>query len=224
MSTERPVRILVVEDEAKIAAAMRDYLQAAGYRVTIIARGDLVMDALRADPPDVLLLDLMLPGMDGLAVCRQVRVISDVPILMVTARIDEIDRLLGLELGADDYICKPFSLRELLARVKAVLRRAHSTFATTQPVELDADRFEMRVQGVPIAVTPVEVRLLQRLLDPPGRVWSRPQLMREIYADHRVVSDRTVDSHIRNLRRKFAPFDRDPITSVYGVGFRFEWS
>ncbi len=224
MSNEQPARILVVEDEAKIAAAMRDYLLAAGFEVEIADRGDAAVARVRGQEPDAILLDLMLPGLDGMAVCRRIRAFSTVPILMVTARIDEIDRLLGLELGADDYICKPFSLRELLARVKAVLRRARSTFATTQPVELDADRFEMRVQGMPIAVTPVEFRLLQRLLDPPGRVWSRPQLMREIYADHRVVSDRTVDSHIRNLRRKFAPFDRDPITSVYGVGFRFEWS
>ncbi len=219
-----PAHVLVVEDETKIADALRDYLRATGYRVTVVARGDEVMASVRTDPPDVVLLDLMLPGMDGLEVCRQLRTFSSVPILMATARIEEIDRLLGLELGADDYICKPFSLREVVARVKATLRRSQATFATAQPVELDAERFEMRILGTAVAVTPVEFRLLRRLLDPAGLVWSRPQLMSVIYDDHRVVSDRTVDSHIRNLRRKFAPFGQDPISSVYGIGFRFEWT
>lgn len=154
------------------------------------------------------------------------RAFSSVPILIVTARVEEIDRLLGLELGADDCSCKPFSLRELAARLKAVLRRSRPSLGEggEVPVMLDAAGFKLRVRGVPVPLTPVEFRLLQRLLDPPGRVWSRPQLMRVIYDDHRVVSDRTVDSHVRNLRRKFEPFDRDPIASVYGVGFRFDWT
>lgn len=224
MNSSTPARILVVEDEEKIASAMRDYLQAAGYQVEILERGDTALERVREQAPDVLLLDVMLPGLDGMEVCRQVRGFSNLPILMVTARVEEIDRLLGLELGADDYLCKPFSLRELVARVKAVLRRSQPQAGAVAPVELDEGSFQMRVQGQAVALTPVEFRLLRRLMSAPGRAWSRPQLMREIYADQRIVSDRTVDSHIRNLRRKFAAFQCDPITSIYGVGFRFEWT
>jgi two-component system response regulator BaeR len=170
-----------------------------------------------------LLLDLMLPGIDGLAICRGVRAQSELPILMITARVEEIDRLLGLELGADDYICKPFSPREVVARVRAVLRRAAARGAP-QPgaVELDDDRFEARVRGRRLELTPVELRLLRKLGQQPGRVYSRAQLIDAAYEDHRVVSERTVDSHIKNLRRKLADAGVDPIASVYGVGYRYE--
>jgi two-component system response regulator BaeR len=179
---------------------------------------------VRDHAPDAILLDVMLPGEDGLAVCRGVRAFSSVPILMVTARVDEIDRLLGLELGADDYICKPFSPREVVARVRAVLRRvAQAASAATAPVELDEARFEVRVQGRPLILTPVEFRLLRKLAAQPGRVFSRAQLIDALYEDHRVVSDRTVDSHIKNLRRKLVGMGVDPIASVYGIGYRFEW-
>ena len=217
--------ILVVEDEPKIAALLRDYIAAAGYTVTLRATGSGTVDAVRAAPPDAVLLDLMLPGEDGLSICRNIRAFSTVPILMLTARVEEIDRLLGLELGADDYICKPFSPREVVARVKAVLRRAQ---AATQPghdvpIELDESRFEARMQGQALNLTPVEFRLLGKLAAQPGRVFSRQQLMDALYRDHRVVSERTVDSHVKNLRRKLAQAGPDPIASVYGVGYRLEW-
>ncbi|HEY0230841.1 MAG TPA: response regulator [Dokdonella sp.] len=220
-----PAHILIVEDEPKIAALLRDYLVASGYRVSVLDSGAGAADWIREQAPDAVLLDVMLPGEDGLAVCRGVRTFSNVPILMVTARVEEIDRLLGLELGADDYICKPFSPREVVARVRAVLRRvANALQPATAPVELDEARFEARVQGRPLTLTPVEFRLLRKLVAQPGRVFSRTQLIDALYEDHRVVSDRTVDSHIKNLRRKLVGMGVDPITSVYGVGYRFEWA
>ena len=217
--------LLIVEDEPKIAAAMRDWLSAAGYAIRLSDGGDGVVDAVRAQPPDLLLLDVMLPGEDGLSICRRVREFSDLPIILVTARVEEIDRLLGLDLGADDSVCKPFSLRELGARVRALLRRARPASRAAvadDDVVLDADRFEVRIAGKALALTPVEFRLLRRLMEKPGKVYSRGQLLDASYEDHRIVSDRTVDSHIRNLRRKFGEIGQDPIASVYGVGFRFE--
>ena len=216
--------VLVIEDEPKIAALLRDYLVAAGYRVDLRATGDGAIEWIRERAPDALLLDLMLPAVDGLAICRGVRAFSNVPILMLTARIEEIDRLLGLELGADDYICKPFSPREVVARVRAVLRRAgaHAREAPS-PIVLDEARFEARAHGHALALTPVEFRLLRKLSQQPGRVFSRSQLIDALYEDHRVVSDRTVDSHIKNLRRKLADVGADPIESVYGVGYRYDF-
>ena len=216
--------ILIVEDEPKLAALLRDYLGASGYRVSLLDRGDGAVEWVREHAPDAILLDVALPGADGLSVCRGVRAFSDVPILMVTARVEEIDRLLGLELGADDYICKPFSPREVVARVKAVLRRAASAAAPAPelPIVLDEDRFEVRVRGRPLVLTPIEFRLLRKLSGQPGRVFSRTQLIGALYDDHRVVSDRTVDSHVKNLRRKLADLGEDPIAAVYGVGYRFE--
>lgn len=216
--------ILVVEDEPKIAALLGDYLAAANYRVSVLASGAGAVDWVRKHTPDAILLDVMLPGADGLSICRGVRAFSTIPILMLTARVDEIDRLLGLELGADDYICKPFSPREVVARVKAVLRRVRAdTTAIAAPVELDRERFEARVRGRALTLTPVEFRLLDKLAAQPGRVFSRQQLMDALYRDHRVVSDRTVDSHVKNLRRKLVELGIDPIASVYGVGYRLEW-
>ena len=215
--------ILVVEDEPKIAALLRDYLVNADYDVTVLADGSAAANWVREHAPDAVLLDVMLPGQSGLDVCKSIRGFSGVPILMITARVEEIDRLLGLELGADDYICKPFSPREVVARVKAVLRRTSAIAqAAPSPIELDESRFEVRVRGQPMSVTPVEFRLLRKLLAQPGRVFSRQQLMDAAYRDHRVVSDRTVDSHVKNLRRKLADAGFDPITSVYGVGYRLE--
>jgi two-component system response regulator BaeR len=221
--------ILIVEDETKIAALVRDYLAAAGFRVSVLETGAGAIDWIRAETPDAVVLDLMLPGVDGLAICRGVRALADlraasVPILMLTARVEEIDRLLGLELGADDYICKPFSPREVVARVKAVLRRGATPAAThTARIALDEERFEARVRGQPLTLTPVEFRLLRKLVTQPGRVYTRQQLMDALYSDHRVVSDRTVDSHVKNLRRKLADLGVDPIASIYGLGYRFEW-
>jgi len=216
--------VLIVEDEPKIAALLRDYLAASSYRVSVLETGDGAIEWVRTHAPDAILLDLMLPGADGLAICRGVRAFSNVPILMVTARVEEIDRLLGLELGADDYICKPFSPREVVARVRAVLRRVAAPAGNEPaPIHLDEERFEASVRGKPLTLTPVEFRLLRKLAAQPGRVFSRTQLIDALYVDHRVVSDRTVDSHVKNLRRKLAETGVDPIGSVYGVGYRFEW-
>lgn len=215
--------VLVVEDEPKIAALLRDYLVSGGYEVSVLDSGAAAANWVREHTPDVVLLDVMLPVENGLDVCKSIRAFSNVPILMVTARVEEIDRLLGLELGADDYICKPFSPREVVARVKAVLRRMSAVaHATPSPIELDEARFEVRLHGQSLSVTPVEFRLLRKLLAQPGRVFSRQQLMDAAYRDHRIVSDRTVDSHVKNLRRKLADAGFDPITSVYGVGYRLE--
>lgn len=223
--------ILVVEDEPKLAALVRDYLLAEGARVEILAHGDDALPALRANPPDLLVLDLMLPGTDGLSICRELRRFSTLPVIMVTARVEEIDRLLGLELGADDYLCKPFSPRELVARVRALLRRSHDWpgasppgAAGTGPLVLDEDCFLARWNNTPLDLTAVEFRLLKALAARPGRVLSRNQLLGQLYLDHRVVSDRTVDSHVKNLRRKLAEADpqADPIHSIYGVGYKYE--
>lgn len=216
-------RVLIVDDEPKIAALLRDYLVNGSYETSVLEIGLGVVDWVRANKPDAILLDVMLPGESGLSICKAIREFSDVPILLITARVEEIDRLLGLELGADDYICKPFSPREVVARVKAVLRRTSaSSAAITASIELDEARFEVRVRGQALTLTPVEFRLLGKLMAQPGRVFSRQQLMDAAYRDHRVVSDRTVDSHVKNLRRKLADAGFDPITSVYGVGYRLE--
>lgn len=217
-------RILLVEDEPKLAALVGDYLRAGGYDVDHLADGLAVIPAIRQGQYDLVLLDLMLPGRDGLDICRELRGFSHLPLIMMTARVDEIDRLLGLELGADDYICKPFSPRELVARVKAVLRRSGE-----QPgnlgLELDARAFQARYRGVALELTPVEFRMLAALAVRPGQVLSRDQLMNHIYQDHRVVADRTVDSHVKNLRRKLTAVTpgHDPIRSVYGVGYSLEF-
>jgi two-component system response regulator BaeR len=219
--------IMIVEDEPKIAALLADYLQAqAGFQSRIVERGDEVLKMFHSEQPDLVLLDLMLPGLDGIEVCKQLRAESQVPVIIVTARVDEIDRLLGLELGADDYICKPFSPREVVARVKAVLRRSELTEAGCRPngLEIDSEKFTARINGQDLVLTPVEFALLKTLSAHPGRVFSRDQLMNGMYSDYRVVSDRAVDTHIKNLRKKLADTTGvgDMIKSVYGLGYRFE--
>ena len=219
-------QVMIVEDEPKIAALLSDYLQAqGGFTTRVLDRGDIVLEHFRAEPPDLVLLDLMLPGLDGIEVCKQIRRESQVPIIMVTARVEEIDRLLGLELGADDYICKPFSPREVVARVKAVLRRSDKAQepGASSGLEIDEDKFSARFEGNPLNLTPVEFALLKALSAQEGRVFSRDQLMNEMYADYRVVSDRAVDTHVKNLRRKLgdASGGREMIESVYGLGYRF---
>jgi two-component system, OmpR family, response regulator BaeR len=224
----RPVEIMVVEDEPKLAALLVDYLHSAGFGTRVLADGRQVVPAVRAHPPALVLLDLMLPGCDGLQICRELRGFTGLPIIMVTARVEEIDRLLGLELGADDYICKPFSPREVVARVKAVLRRhSHQAPAGAQSVPglvIEPDAYRAALDGMPLDLTPVEFRLLETLAAHPGRVFSRAGLLERLYDDHRIVSDRTVDSHVKNLRRKLgeAAPDRELIHSVYGVGYRLE--
>jgi len=225
-------RILIVEDETKIAGVLHDYLRQAGCDVHHLARGDDVEPWLASHPVDLVLLDLMLPGKSGLDICRALR--SGAPgqpapaVIMVTARVEEIDRLLGLELGADDYICKPFSPREVVARVKAVLRRGgHGASVAQVPgrgLHFDDGAWRASLDGQPLDLTVVEYQLLKVLGSRPGRIFSREQLMDAMYRDERVVSDRTVDSHIKKLRRKLeerAP-DQALIHSVYGLGYKYE--
>lgn len=216
-------QILLVEDEPKLAVLVGDYLRAGGYRVDHLEDGLAVIPAIRQGQYELVLLDLMLPGRDGLDICRELRSFTQMPLIMMTARVDEIDRLLGLELGADDYICKPFSPRELVARVKAVLRRSGQQ-GPDMGLELDARMFQARYKGVALDLTPVEFRMLAALAARPGQVLSRDQLMNHIYQDHRVVADRTVDSHVKNLRRKLSGVvpGHDPLRSVYGVGYSLE--
>ena len=216
--------ILIVEDEPKIAGLLQDYLESVGgYQGHVLDRGDVVLEYFRRNTPDLVLLDLMLPGLDGIEVCKQIRAESRVPIIMVTARVEEIDRLLGLELGADDYFCKPFSPREVVARVKAVLRRSGGKEEASGRLEIHEEKVSARYGGKRINLTPVEFALLRTLSAQEGRVFSRDQLMNEMYSDYRVVSDRAVDTHIKNLRKKLseASGGAEMIESVYGLGYRF---
>ncbi len=217
--------LLIVEDEPKLAALLADYLQASGFQTHWLDQGLGVADWVRLRQPDLLLLDLMLPGKDGLDVCKEIRAFSAVPIIMVTARVEEIDRLLGLELGADDYICKPFSPREVVARVKAVLRRSRAADPRPESaLQLNRQALIASCGGRDLELTAVEFRLLTLLSGEPYRVFSREQIMQRIYADYRVVSDRTIDSHVKKLRAKLRSCGEgfDPIRSVYGVGYRYE--
>ena len=216
--------ILIVEDEQKLAELIRDYLARSSFDTTVLGNGNDVVPYVRENKPDLVILDLMLPGRDGMEICKEIRTFSNLPIIMVTARVEEIDRLLGLELGADDYVCKPFSPRELVARVKAVLRRAggESTIKAMGLV-LDEARYQASLHGVDLELTAVEFKLLSFLAANPGRIYSRDQLMDRIYSDHRIVSDRTIDSHIKKLRKKISGQspDKELIGSVYGVGYKF---
>jgi len=218
-------KVLIVEDEPKLASLLSDYLQQAGFAASRLDNGLEVVSWVRENRPDLVLLDLMLPGRDGLEVCKEIRSFSAVPILMVTARVEEIDRLLGLELGADDYICKPFSPREVVARVKAVLRRAGGGATTqNQGLVLDESRYLATLHGRDLELTAVEFKLLHFLAANPGRIYSRSQLMDRIYPDQRTVEDRTIDSHIKKLRKKLAAVApaEELIHSVYGVGYKYE--
>ncbi len=219
--------ILIVEDDPKIAELLKDYLEkTAGFECTLLDRGDLVLDYVLVNPPTLALLDVMLPGLDGLSVARQLRDQTKIPFVMVTARVEEVDRLIGLELGAEDYICKPFSPREVVARIRNILRRVQPN-STSGPsaaaLQINSSTFEANVHGVPVKLTPVEFALLKHMASKPGQIFSRQQLMDAIYPDHRVVSDRTVDTHVKNIRRKLGDLapGQSFIESVYGVGFRF---
>jgi len=213
--------IYIVEDEPELAALVADYARAAGFAPTLFADGAEALAAIRARVPALVVLDLMLPGLDGLSLCREVRSFSTVPIVMVTARVEEIDRLLGLELGADDYLCKPFSPRELVARIKAILRRSRTT---DSPLAIDTIARSASVNGRPLDLTPTEFDLLAALMRRPGQVFSRAQLLALAHQDKLEVTDRAVDSHIKNVRRKIeaAAPGLEPIRSIYGVGYCFD--
>lgn len=219
-------KILIVEDEPKLAQLLNDYLLNELYECQVLNDGVGVVDWVKDQAVDLILLDLMLPGKDGMSICREIRQFSNVPIIMTTAKVEEIDRLLGLELGADDYICKPYSPREVVARVKAVMRRYKNTSdepSSAGDVRVDESKYQVEVYSKALDLTPVEFRLFHYLFQHSGQVFSRDQLMDKLYSDGRVVTDRTVDSHIKNLRRKLAAVtENELIHSVYGVGYRFE--
>ena len=212
----------MVEDHASLSRLLVGYLIAAGYRVTALDDGLQVQPAVARGDVDLVLLDWMLPGLDGLTLCRLLRAASDIPIIMMTARAQEDDRLAGLDSGADDYICKPFSPREVVARVRTVLRRRPGV-APQPGLHIDDAGKRALVHGKDLALTPVELRLLQRLRGAPGQALARDDLRSSIYEDRRVVNDRTMDTHIKNLRRKLEEAGMaDAISAVYGVGYRWE--
>jgi DNA-binding response OmpR family regulator len=219
--------ILVVDDEPRIVVLARDYLEHAGFVVSTAADGPAALDAVRRHRPDLVVLDLGLPGLDGLDVTRELRREGSIPIVMLTARDDELDKLLGLELGADDYLTKPFSPRELVARVKAVLRRADRPVEASDVIrvgelQLDVPRMRTEVAGTTVELTPTEFTLLATLARQPGRIFTRSQLLDALHGVAFESYERAIDSHIKNLRRKLEPDARQPryVLTVYGVGYR----
>jgi two-component system alkaline phosphatase synthesis response regulator PhoP len=220
--------ILVVDDEPKIVKQARDYLEQGGFRVAVAGDGTTALAQARHERPDLVVLDLNLPGMDGLDVCRALRRESDVPIIMLTARVDETDRLIGLELGADDYITKPFSPRELVARVRAVLRRVRG--GIRQPgliragdLEIDLHGYRVSRGGETIHLTRSEFNLLAVLAQHPGQTFSRAQLLDRLHGVAYEGFDRSIDAHVKNLRRKLEPDPAEPqyVLTVYGIGYKF---
>lgn len=217
--------ILIVEDEADIAEVTQVYLQAKGHQTHWFAEGLGVVDWVQANQPSVIVLDLMLPGKDGLTICQEIRQFSDVPIIMTTAKVQEVDRLVGLDAGADDYVCKPFSTKELVARVQAALRRLDRQVIQSAPaLQLVEGSYAVMYQGQRTELTQIEFNLFQLLYRHPGRIYSRAQILDLVYQDFRDVSDRTIDSHVRNLRKKLAQLNlpSEPIRSVYGAGYVYE--
>jgi DNA-binding response OmpR family regulator len=221
--------ILVVEDEMKIARLVRDYLEHAGFEVVVAGDGEAALSSARGSKPDLVVLDLGLPGRDGLDVTRELRRTSNVPIVMLTARGDEADRVVGLELGADDYVVKPFSPRELVARIRAVLRRTDGTRAggpevlRASDVEVDLPRMRVAVAGRPVELTPTEFELLAALVREPGRVFTRGQILQALHGVAFESYERAVDAHVKNIRRKIEPEPGRPryLLTVHGVGYRF---
>jgi DNA-binding response OmpR family regulator len=219
--------ILIVDDEPKIVRTLKAYLEGAGFRVVTAGDGQLGLVTFRHEKPDLILLDLMLPGMDGIEVCQRIRRESNVPIIMVTARAGEVDRLLGLELGADDYVVKPFSPREVIARVRAVLRRVEGTVTTggvlrVGDLVLDVDAHNVSVGGRTVNVTPTEFNILAALARMPGRVMSRAQLLEQSQETFFDGMERTVDVHIRNLRTKIEQDPKNPryLITIFGIGYK----
>lgn len=220
--------ILIIEDEPELARILRSYLESAGFKVVTADRGDRGLQVWRSEQPDLVLLDLNLPGMDGLDVARAIRKESDAPLIMVTARVEEADRLIGLELGADDYISKPFSPREVVARVRTVLRRTSNSSPAVKVIqmgalEIDLDAHRVTRNSIVLDLTRSEFDLLVTLASQPGRVFSRLQLLEAVQGQAYEGYERTIDAHIKNLRAKIEDNPREPkcIETVFGVGYRF---
>ena len=225
-SFERKSQILLVEDEAMIAQVQQPYLQNAGFLVHWHDKDDAVIEAVKIQKPDLVILDVMIPdkkGRDGMALCHEIREFSDVPVMMITAKVEEVDRLLGFENGADDYLCKPFSPKEMVARAKALLRRRVNPSTGEKAFVFDPAAQVIRYGEQKLDLTPTELRLFNTLLAQPERVFSRDQLIAQAYHDNLDVFDRAIDSHIKNLRKKIALVlpDVDVVQSVYGMGYRY---
>ncbi|MBF0103021.1 MAG: response regulator [Desulfobacterales bacterium] len=220
--------ILIVEDDFKIAQVMREYLEKSGYSVTCLTRGDQVYSQVCKNKPDLILLDVMLPGKDGMEVCKDIRKQWDIPIIMITAKIEEVDRILGLELGADDYICKPFSPREVVARIKAVFRRSQKNPENMELkvglLELNPASFEVTADGHVMSLTPNEFALLKVFMSRPNRVFSRNELVSLVQGYEFEGYERTIDTHIKNIRKKLSKvfLDQEIIITVYGIGYRMK--
>ena len=220
--------VLVVEDEIEIARVVRDYLRNAGFEVIVVGDGGSAVASVRSAKPDLLVLDLGLPGRDGLDVAREIRRWSDTPIVMLTARGDETDRIVGLEIGADDYVVKPFSPKELVARVRAVLRRTRTAargdeIVRASDVEIDTGKMRVSVAGRQADLTPTEFQLLATLAREPGRVFTRSQLLDAVHGVAIESYERAIDAHVKNIRRKIEPTPNQPryLLTVHGVGYRF---
>jgi DNA-binding response OmpR family regulator len=220
-------KVLVVDDAPDIVRLTRDYLEHAGFGVVVARDGDEALRVARRERPDLIVLDLGLPGRDGLDVTRELRRDSNVPIVMLTARTDEADKIVGLELGADDYLTKPFSAKELVARVRAVLRRTNATEHASQvrvgDVDIDETRMRVTVADKPVELTATEFQLLLAMARQPGRVFTRNQLLDAIRGEAFEAYERAIDAHVKNIRRKIEPDSRTPryIQTVFGVGYRF---
>lgn len=219
--------IFIVEDEAQIAGLVKDYLVSSGFSAAVENNGAKVIERIKNEKPDLMLLDIMLPGKDGLTILKEIRLFSDMPVIIVTARIDEIDRLIGLDAGADDYICKPFSPREVVARVKSLLRRTKRSFHDVQikvgDIILDTSKRVLVIAGKQVPITPTEFNILKVMLPHPERVFSRMELLDQAMGYDYEGYDRAIDSHMKNLRKKIekAVPGRTVIESVYGTGYRF---
>ena len=225
MNANAASRVLVEEDDRKISDLLLNYLRVDGYEATAVYDGREAVQQISPRAPDAVILDWMLPGLDGIGVCKAVRAFSDVPILMLTARVDELDRLLGLDTGADDYVCKPFGPREVVARVRALLRRASGrVIALPQPWLVEEASFRISWLGQWLPLTRIEFMVFRTLLARPGRVFSRAQLLSSVHDSQRDISDRAIDTHVKNLRKKIQAIDPgcDCIASVYGLGYRFD--
>ncbi len=221
--------VLIVEDEQHISEVLMAYCEKEGYQAALKQDGRGVVTYVKDNQVDIILLDLMLPGIDGLTLCKQIREFSNVPIIMVTAKGEEVDRLKGLDFGSDDYICKPFSPREVMARIKAVLRRFQpevDSVIRQSGFELESDKYKVTLKGQVIDLTPIELKILELLITHVERVYSRNEILNLVYSDVSEVSDRNIDTHIKNIRKKIHLIDKEanPIGSIYGVGYQFKTS
>lgn len=227
-------QVLIIEDDKKIAKLLSDYLERDGFNVSVFYRGDGIVKEVKDHPPDIIILDIMLPGKDGLTICSEIRSFSNVPIMMLTAKVEEIDRVLGLELGADDYMCKPFSPREIVTRVKTILRRTQPMPEPEQiedeivvgPIIITPESYNAKINGKSLGLTPIEFEMLKLMASRPGNVFTRNDFVRRIQGNDFDGSVRIIDSHIKNLRKKIdkALPSNKLIQTIYGIGYALNMS